>query len=94
MVRNEILDRKRQAGVSIQKGELHDRIPCSLEESPLEETSIQEDCNSKLAKNLVRKYASASRKLNWVLCSCEGVRDTKDHMFIVYSGASMHNAEQ
>ena len=27
-------------------------------------------------------------------CSCEGARDTEDPMFIVCSGASMHNAEQ
>ena len=26
--------------------------------------------------------------------SCEGARDTEARMFIVYSGASMHNAEQ
>ena len=31
---------------------------------------------------------------NYVLFSCEGARDTEDRMFIVDSGASMHNAEQ
>ena len=31
---------------------------------------------------------------NNVLLSCESVRDTEDRMFIVYFGASMHNAEQ
>ena len=31
---------------------------------------------------------------NYVLFSCEGARDTEDRLFIVYSGASVHNAEQ
>ena len=31
---------------------------------------------------------------HYVLFSCAGARDTEDRMFIVYSGASMHNAEQ
>ena len=33
-------------------------------------------------------------KPNVKLRSCAGARDTEDRMFIVYSGASMHNAEQ
>ena len=37
---------------------------------------------------------SSSRTLNYVLFSCEGASETDDRMFIVYSGASMHNAEQ
>ena len=48
----------------------------------------------KVAWNLARKYVSSSRILNYVLFSCEGARDTEDRVFIVYSGASMHNAEQ
>ena len=40
-----------------------------------------------------RKYASMSRTLNYVLFSCEGARDIEARMFIVYSGASLHNAE-
>ena len=32
--------------------------------------------------------------LNYVLFSCECARDTEDGTFIVYSAASMHNAEQ
>ena len=31
---------------------------------------------------------------NYVLFSCEGARDTGDRMFVMDSGASMHNAEQ
>ena len=37
---------------------------------------------------------SSSRTLNCVVFSCEDVRDTEDRLFIVDSGASMHNAEQ
>ena len=31
---------------------------------------------------------------NYVLFSCEGARDTEDRMFVMDSGASVHNAEQ
>ena len=31
---------------------------------------------------------------NYVLFSCEGAKDTEDRMFVMDSGASMHNAEQ
>ena len=31
---------------------------------------------------------------NYVLFPCEGARDTEDRMFVMDSGASMHNAEQ
>ena len=31
---------------------------------------------------------------NYVLFSCEGARDTEYRVFVMDSGASMHNAEQ
>ena len=96
LVRNTIRERKTQSGGSIQKGEPHERNLCapSLEEQPPEETSIQEDCDSKVAWNLARKYASLSRILNYVLFSFEGAKNRKDRMFVMDSGASMYNAEQ
>ena len=68
LVQNWIRERRRQSGGIIQKGE---RNPCapSLEEQPLEEASLQEDCESKAAWNLARKYASSSGTLNYVLFS-------------------------
>ena len=96
LVQNWFRERRRQFGGIIQKGEPHERNPCapSLEEQPLEEASLQEDCESKAAWNLARKCASSSGTLNYVLFFCEGVKDTKDCTFIVYSVASMHNDEQ
>ena len=96
LVQNWIREIERQAGGIIQKCEPHERNPCapSFEEQPPEETSRQADCDSKVARNLARNYASSSRTLNYVLFSCEGARDTEDRMFIVYSGVSMHNTEQ
>ena len=91
-----IRERQRDSGGIIQKSELHERHPCALgvEEQPPEETSWQADCTSEVAWNLAIKKASLSRTLNNVLFRCEGDRDTEARMFIVYSGASMHNAEQ
>ena len=92
----QIRERKGPSRGVIQKSEPHERNPCApgFEEQQPEETSRQKDCISKVAWNLARKYASLSRTLNYVLFSCEGARDTEAGMFIVYSGASMHNAEQ
>ena len=85
-----------QSGGTIQKGDPHEQNPCApgVEEQPPEETSWQAGCTSKVAWNLATKYASLSRTWNNVLFSCEGARETEDRMFIVYSGASVHNAEQ
>ena len=96
LIQNWIRERKGNLEALSKKGEPHERNPCapSLEEPPPEETSRQADCPSKEAWNLARKYASLSRKLNYVLFLCEGAWETEDRMLIVYSGASMHNAEQ
>ena len=85
-----------QSGGSIRKGDPHEQNPCApgVEEQPPEETSWQAGCTSKVAWKLATKYASLSRTWNNVLFSCEGARDTEDRLFIVYSGASVHNAEQ
>ena len=88
--------KKRQSGGIIQKCELHEQNPCApgFEERAPGEISRQADCDSKAAWNLARTDVSSSRTLNYVLFSCEGARDTEDRTFIVYLGASMHNAEQ
>ena len=65
-----------------------------FQEQPLDGTSRQADCISKVAWNLARKYASSSRTWNYVLFSCEGARETEYRMCVMDSGASMHNAEQ
>ena len=59
-----IRERKGQSGGIIQKGELHERNPCasSFEERTLEETSRQEDCDSKAAWNLARKMHMLSKR--------------------------------
>ena len=79
---------KRQSGGIIQKGEPHERNLCApgFEEQPLEETSRQADCTSKVAWNLARKYAS--RTSNYVLFSCEGARDRRSHVYCVFGSFS------
>ena len=91
-----IRERKRHSVEFVQKGEPHERNPYapSLEEQPPEETSWQAGCDSKTAWNLARKYASSKSEDNYVLFSCEGARDTEYRMFVMDSGASMHNVEQ
>ena len=64
-----------------------------MEEQPPEETSIQADCDSKVAWNLARNMQAPAED-NYVFFSCEGVRDTEDRMFVMDSGASLRNAEQ
>ena len=85
-----------QSGGTIQKGDPHEQNPCApcVEEQPLEETSWQAGCTSKVTWNLATKCASSSRTWNNVLFACEGARDTEDRMFIVSPGASVRNAEQ
>ena len=85
-----------QSGSIIQKGEPHERNPCApkFEEITPEETSRQADCTSKVAWNLAKNMQAQSRTLNYVLFSCEGARDTEHRMFVMDSGASMHNAER
>ena len=96
LVQNWIRKTKGQSGESNQKREPHERNPSApiSEEQPPEETTLQEDCDSKAAWNLATKVASWSRTLDYVLFSCEGAKDTEDRMFTVSSGASMQNAEQ
>ena len=65
-----------------------------LRNNLLRKPSRQAGCTSKVAWNLARKYVTFSRTLNYFLFSCEGARETEHRTFIVYSGASMHNAEQ
>ena len=78
-----------QSGGIIQKGEPHERNPCApgFEEQPPSRL-YQQRCVE------WEKICKLKGEDNYVLFFCEGVRNTEDRMFIVDSGASMHNAEQ
>ena len=64
------------------------------EDVPPEETSLQEDCTSKVAWNLARKFASLSRTVHYVLFLVKAPKTQKIACLLCISGASMHNAEQ
>ena len=79
----------------IQIGEPRERNPCApgFEEQPPEETSLQAGCTGKVACNVARKYASSKPKTTTFYSLVEAP-ETVDCMFVMDSGASMHNAEE
>ena len=105
LVRNwkKIGKRRGQSGGIIRKGEPHERNPCApdFEEQTPEETSQQADCSSKAAWNLARKIFKHKAEDKATFYSPVKIKapvlvskNTEERMFVVDSGASMHNAEQ
>ena len=79
------------------KGEPRERNPCApdFEDQPPKETNFTTRFFfSKKSVEFGENICSVKAEDNYVPFSCEGARDTEDCMFVLDSGASMHNAEQ
>ena len=95
----QIRERKGTSRGVVQKGEPHERNPCApkFEERTPEETSRQEECARKAARDLARKIHKLKAEDKATFYSLVEMkasvcvsRNTEERMFVVESGASMH----